>query len=65
MEAPPDATIIRHTQGDQVRQRSRQQAKTTDVNRPGEQRIGRHIVEQQNGRWHIADKLRQANRGQP
>ena len=63
MEAPPDATIVCHSQRNQIGQRAGQQAKSTDIDRPGQQRIRRHIIEQQNGRGHIADKLRQANGG--
>ncbi len=33
MEAPPDAPIAGHTQGDNIGQRARQQAKAAHVNR--------------------------------
>lgn len=65
MEAPPDAPIAGHTQGDNIGQRARQQAKAAHVNRPCEQYRRRDIVEQQNSRGHITDHLRQANSSKP
>ena len=65
MEAPPDPPIAGHAQGDDIGQRSWQQTKAAHVNRPGKQYRRRDIVEQQNGRGHITDHLRQADGGQP
>ena len=65
MEAPPDATIASHAQRNQVCQGARQQAKSADVNRPGQQRRWWNVVEQSNSCRNVADELRQTNRGQP
>ena len=65
METPPDAAIAGHAQRNQVGQRTRQQAEPADVYRPGQQHRWWNVIEQQNGRRDVADKLRQANLGQP
>ena len=65
METPPDTAIASHAQRNQVCQRARQQAEPADVYRPGQQHRWWNVIEQQNGRRDVADKLRQANRRQP
>ncbi len=65
MEAPPDAAIVGHPQGDEVSQRAGQQPKAADVDRPRQQRVRGNIVKQQNGGRHVTDHLRETNRRQP
>ena len=65
MEAPPDAAIVGHPQGDEVSQRAGQQPKAADVDRPRQQYRWGNIVKQQNGGRHVTDHLRETNRRQP
>ena len=44
MEMPPDGPIFRHTQGNQVSERTRQQAESANIDRPGQHIARREVI---------------------